>query len=66
MECPECKKSMAKFGRTRYGVQRYRCRWCKISATGQETGRPPINDEPMSNIERQRRHQAIKKIFRDI
>jgi len=60
-----CDRPSHKHGKDRQGYQRYKCPVCgktySENPNPQTGGRPPINDEPMTNAERKRRSRLKRK-----
>lgn len=59
MQCPNCQQGMNKHGQ-RNGKQRWLCRnpECPIASItegGSDRGRPKLGDEPLSQVEKNRR-----------
>lgn len=57
--CPKCNEGkLTRNGTSSSGVQRWRCRSCGFSMTGNPTGRPPIFNEAMTNAQ----HWELRKL----
>jgi transposase-like protein len=60
-------QQLIKNGFSRLGYQNYKCKSCgkQMVDADNPPHRPTIGDKPMSNVERQRKHQAkLKRIFK--
>ncbi|MGL5076994.1 MAG: IS1/IS1595 family N-terminal zinc-binding domain-containing protein [Waterburya sp.] len=53
MKCLTCGEKAIKSGKTKSGKQRYRCKYCQITFTGNKSGRPTLGDRPLTNAEHQ-------------
>jgi len=62
--CPDCNSTNFRGnGKSISGIQRYICRDCKRSWTGNEQGRPPIAQRGLSPSEMQKRSRGTKIHF---
>lgn len=65
--CPHCGACQSqRFGKTKAGTPRLRCRACKRTWTGEKVGRPTIGDRPLTAYEYLKRHREKVKLLDNI
>ncbi|MGI8933215.1 MAG: IS1/IS1595 family N-terminal zinc-binding domain-containing protein [Phormidesmis sp.] len=58
--CPDCAGAAKKNGRYK-GQQKYVCKVCNRTFTGNKIGRPTVGEKPMTGAERAKRAYRKKK-----